>query len=51
MSPKGCTYRNYRDLRFSTDKTPYKTHMGVYINRAIDFCREEKKGYFSSLDI
>jgi len=28
---------------------PYKTHLGIYINRAIDFVREEKKEYFSSL--
>ena len=27
-----CTYRIYRDLRFSSDKTPYKTHFGGYIN-------------------
>ena len=27
-----CTYRIYRDTRFSQDKTPYKTHMGGYIN-------------------
>ncbi len=26
-----CTYRIYRDTRFSADKTPYKTHMGVYV--------------------
>ena len=25
------TYRIYRDVRFSSDKSPYKTHMGVYI--------------------
>lgn len=49
MFPKDCTYRIYRDLRFSKDKTPYKTHLGIYINRAIDFVREEKKEYFSSL--
>ena len=24
-----CTYRIYRDLRFSHDKTPYKTHFGA----------------------
>lgn len=30
---KDCTYRIYRDTRFSTDKTPYKTHMGAYIVR------------------
>lgn len=28
-----CTYRIYRDTRFSPDKTPYKVHMGAYINR------------------
>lgn len=27
-----CTYRIYRDTRFSADKTPYKTHIGIYIN-------------------
>ena len=26
-----CTYRIYRDIRFSPDKTPYKTHMGIYV--------------------
>lgn len=27
-----CTYRIYRDTRFSHDKTPYKTHIGIFIN-------------------
>ena len=40
LSPRDCTYRIYRDLRFSQDKTPYKTHMGVYINRG-----GKKSGY------
>ena len=31
LTVKDCTYRIYRDLRFSKDKTPYKTHMGAYI--------------------
>jgi len=26
-------YRIHRDLRFSNDKTPYKTHFGCYIQR------------------
>lgn len=34
LSPKDCTYRIYRDVRFSADKTPYKTNMGVYFNAA-----------------
>ena len=28
-----CTYRIYRDTRFSADKTPCKNHFGAYINR------------------
>ena len=31
LTLKDCTYRIYRDVRFSPDKRPYKTHMGVYI--------------------
>ncbi len=27
-----CTYRFYRDTRFSPDKSPYKRHFGAYIN-------------------
>lgn len=26
------TYRIYRDTRFSPDKTPYKNHVGIFIN-------------------
>lgn len=32
VEPKQCTYRIYRDTRFTTDKTPYKIHLGGYIN-------------------
>lgn len=31
LTAKDCTYRIYRDVRFSKDKSPYKTHMGAYI--------------------
>lgn len=31
LSVADCTYRIYRDIRFSADKSPYKTHMGVFI--------------------
>ena len=27
-NPKGALFRIYRDIRFSADKTPYKTHVG-----------------------
>lgn len=26
-----CTYRIYRDIRFSANKSPYKTHFGAFI--------------------
>ena len=32
LDVKGCTYRIYRDVRFSQDKSPYKTHLGCYIS-------------------
>ncbi|MDR2836613.1 MAG: DUF2461 domain-containing protein [Bacteroidales bacterium] len=41
ISIKDCTYRIYRDVRFSPDKTPYKTHIGIYV------CRGGKKSNFA----
>lgn len=31
LTAKDCVYRIYRDVRFSPDKSPYKTHFGAYI--------------------
>lgn len=31
MTPQMCTYRLMRDTRFSPDKTPYKTHIGIFV--------------------
>ena len=31
LNVKDCTYRFYRDTRFSNDKSPYKNHLGAYI--------------------
>jgi len=33
ITAKDCTYRIYRDIRFSADKSPFKTHIGVYLCR------------------
>ena len=45
---KDCTYRFYRDTRFSPDKSPYKTHFGAYI------CAKGKKalrgGYYIHME-
>ena len=30
LQVKDCTYRFYRDTRFSSDKSPYKTHLGLW---------------------
>ncbi len=48
LQVKDCTYRIYRDTRFSKNKEPYKTHMGAYI------CRGGKKspyaGYYFHIE-
>lgn len=33
ITAKDCAFRIYRDVRFSSDKSPYKTNMGAYIAR------------------
>ena len=33
LEPKNCIFRQYRDVRFSKDKTPYKHHMGASFDR------------------
>lgn len=32
--PKDCIFRIFRDVRFSKDKSPYKTHFGAHITPA-----------------
>lgn len=32
LDPKDCVMRIYRDIRFSLDKTPYKTNFGIGIS-------------------
>lgn len=33
LTAKGCLFRIYRDVRFSKNKTPYKTNMGASMSR------------------
>ncbi|HTQ28610.1 MAG TPA: DUF2461 domain-containing protein [Puia sp.] len=33
LKPKDCMFRINRDIRFSKDKSPYKTNLGASINR------------------
>jgi len=48
LQVKNCTYRIYRDTRFSKNKEPYKTHMGIFI------CKGGKKspnaGYYLHIE-
>ena len=48
LKVKDCTYRINRDTRFSKNKEPYKTHMGIFI------CKGGKKspyaGYYLHLE-
>ena len=32
LEVKNCTFRINRDIRFSKDKTPYKTHLGFWFS-------------------
>ena len=32
LEVKNCTFRINRDIRFSKDKTPYKTHLGLWFS-------------------
>jgi len=32
MTPKDAVFRIYRDVRFSKDKSPYKTNAGLYVS-------------------
>lgn len=33
LTAKDCVFRIYKDVRFSKDKSPYKTNMGAFITR------------------
>ena len=48
MSPKECLFRIFRDIRFSNDKTPYKTHMGSYI--AAGGRKSSRAGYYLHIE-
>lgn len=49
LSVADCTYRIYRDTRFSADKTPYKTHIGVFINPPFGK-KSERLGYYLHIE-
>ena len=48
LEPKDCTFRIYRDIRFSKEKTPFKTNFGAYISKGGK--NSEWAGYYFHLE-
>ncbi len=48
LMSKDCIFRIYRDVRFSKDKSPYKTQMGAFF--APGGRKSEKAGYYLHLE-
>lgn len=47
LEPKKCLFRIYRDVRFSADKSPYKTHFGAIFRPRT---AERISGYYMHID-
>ncbi|WP_159521688.1 DUF2461 domain-containing protein [Sunxiuqinia indica] len=48
LNPKDCLFRIFRDVRFSKDKSPYKTQMGSFI--AKHGRKSDRAGYYIHID-
>ena len=48
LEVKNCTFRINRDIRFSKDKTPYKTHMGVWLSSGVK--GQNRAGYYVHIE-
>ncbi len=48
LAPKDCTFRINRDVRFSKDKSPYKTNMGAFFN--IGGKKSPSAGYYLHIE-
>ena len=46
LEVKNCVYRINRDIRFSNDKSPYKTHFGAFIVRGGKKNADKFAGYY-----
>lgn len=50
LEAKTCIYRIYRDIRFSNDKTIYKTHLGAFIVRGGRKFGDRFAGYYIHIE-
>ncbi len=48
LEVKNCTFRVNRDIRFSKDKSPYKTHMGIWLRSGS--LHAEAPGYYVHIE-
>ena len=48
LEVKNCTFRINRDIRFSKDKTPYKSHLGVWLSSGAKGMN--RSGYYIHLE-
>jgi uncharacterized protein (TIGR02453 family) len=50
LEVKSCVYRFNRDIRFSNDKSPYKTHFGAFIVRGGKQNGDKLAGYYIHIE-
>ncbi|MGO4905754.1 DUF2461 domain-containing protein [Flavobacterium sp. W20_MBD1_R3] len=48
LEVKNCTFRINRDIRFSKDKTPYKSHLGIWLSAGAKGLN--RSGYYIHLE-
>ena len=48
LEVKNCTFRINRDIRFSKDKTPYKTHLSIWMSSGAKGLN--RSGYYIHID-
>jgi uncharacterized protein (TIGR02453 family) len=50
LEAKSCVFRINRDIRFSNDKSPYKTHFGAFIVRGGKQNGDKYAGYYFHIE-
>jgi len=50
LEVKSCVYRINRDIRFSNDKSPYKSHLGAFIVRGGKKNGDKFAGYYVHIE-
>jgi uncharacterized protein (TIGR02453 family) len=48
LDVKNCTFRINRDIRFSKDKSPYKSHLGIWLSSGIK--AQNRSGYYVHIE-